>query len=69
MFRKVRNTLVAMSLAASMVLGVVPKGIGAFAQQSETENPEPSAQEDTLDIAVMSDIHILPPDLIKDTED
>ena len=69
MFRKVRNTLVAMSLAASMVLGVVPKGIGAFAQQSETENPEPSAQEDTLDIAVMSDIHILPPDLITFSKD
>ena len=69
MASKAKRTLIAMLsvlLAAVLMIGLLPQGLKAGAQEQE---PQAAANEQTLDIAVLSDIHILPSDLIKDTED
>ena len=70
---KAKRTLVALLsvlLAVVLMIGLLPQGlkVGAQAQDEETQE-QPAANEQTLDIAVLSDIHVLPSDLIADTED
>lgn len=73
MASKAKRTLVALLsvlLAVVLMIGLLPQGlkVGAQAQDEETQE-QPAANEQTLDIAVLSDIHVLPSDLIADTED
>lgn len=73
MASKAKRTLVALLsvlLAVVLMIGLLPQGLKAGAQaQDEATQEQPAANEQTLDIAVLSDIHILPSDLIADTED
>lgn len=57
---------IAFILAGSLTAGLMPAPMAASAE----EQPAAAAEtDDTLDIAVLSDIHVLPSDLIKDTPD
>lgn len=57
---------IAFILAGSLTAGLMPAPMAASAD----EQPAAAAEtDDTLDIAVLSDIHVLPSDLIKDTPD
>ena len=71
MASKVRHTLIALLsvlLAVVLMIGLLPRGLNAVAQEQEPQT-DTAANEQTLDIAVLSDIHNLPSDLIKDTAD
>lgn len=61
--KRALTALLSLLLVAALLIGLLPQWTKANAQQA-TE-----ASEQTLDIAVLSDIHILPSDLIKDTAD
>ena len=57
---------IAFILAGSLTTGFMPAPMATSAD----EQPAAAAETvDTLDIAVLSDIHVLPSDLIKDTPD
>ena len=62
--RRIGMALLSVLLAAALFIGLFPQGLKASAQeQAET------AEQQTLDIAVLSDIHVLPSELIKNTDD
>lgn len=66
--KRIGAALLSLLLAAALFIGLLPQGLKASAQEQEPQ-AEGAANEQTLDIAVLSDIHILPSELIKDTED
>lgn len=72
MANKAKRTLVALLsvlLAVVLMIGLLPQGLNAGAQVQEEPQEQPAANEQTLDIAVLSDIHVLPSELIADTAD
>ena len=72
MASKAKRTLIALLsflLAAALLFGLLPQGLKVGAQAQEEPQEQPAANEQTLDVAVLSDIHILPSDLIKNTAD
>ena len=72
MASKAKRTLIALLsflLAAALLFGLLPQGLKVSAQAQEEPQEQPAANEQTLDVAVLSDIHILPSDLIKNTAD
>ena len=58
----------AVAVAAAFVVFFTCVPSGAFAARAE-EASDTEAEAQTLEVAVMSDVHILPPDLIADTDD
>lgn len=58
----------AVAVAAAFVVFFTCVPAGAFAARAE-ETSDTEAEAQTLEVAVMSDVHILPPDLIADTDD
>lgn len=58
----------AVAVAAAFVVFFTCVPAGAFAARAE-EASDTEAEAQTLEVAVMSDVHILPPDLIADTDD
>lgn len=71
MASKVQRTLIALLsvlLAVVLMIGLLPQGLKAGAQEQEPQT-DTAANEQTLDIAVLSDIHVLPSELIADTAD
>ncbi len=58
----------AVAVAAAFVVFFTCVPVGAFAARAE-ETSDTEAEAQTLEVAVMSDVHILPPDLIADTDD
>lgn len=61
---RIFSAAVAVLLVAAVMLACVPALNGISAKAEET-----AASDGGLEIAVMSDVHILPPDLIADTDD
>lgn len=65
--RRVIFAATAIIMAAVMLIAYVPAAL-LWARAEEPADPV-TEEKQTLEVAVMSDVHILPPDLIKDTDD